>query len=58
MVIRFEKRSRKGLVPLFDRLPEQKRMLTVRRLTAREIEHRQRMLDHLVAIKRSRRASQ
>jgi hypothetical protein len=47
MVIRFEKGRRKGLLPLFDRLPEQKRALTLRRLTTREVEHRHRMLRHL-----------
>jgi hypothetical protein len=50
MVIRFEKRRRKGLVPLFDRLTEQKRPLTLRRLTPREVEHRQRMLNHLRSV--------
>jgi hypothetical protein len=47
MVIRFEKRGRKGILPLFDRLSHQKPSLPSRRLSDREIEHRRRMLNHL-----------
>jgi hypothetical protein len=47
MVIRFEKRGRKGILPLFDRLSHRKPPLPSRRLTDREVEHRRRMLDHL-----------
>jgi hypothetical protein len=47
MVIRFEKRRRRGILPLFDRLSHQKPPLAWRRLTDREVEHRRRMLDHL-----------
>jgi hypothetical protein len=57
MVIRFDKRVRKGLLPLFERLPQQKRALMLRRLTAREVEHRQRMLNHLHSVETSRRTS-
>jgi hypothetical protein len=52
MVIRFEKGCRKGMLPLFDRLSQQKRALTLRRLTTREVEHRERMLNHLRSVER------
>jgi hypothetical protein len=52
MVIRFEKCGRKGLLPLFDRLQQQKSTVPSRRLTAREVEHRQRMLNHLQSVER------
>jgi hypothetical protein len=46
MVIRFEKRGRKGILPLFDRLSH-RNPLPSRRLSDREIAHRRRMLNHL-----------
>jgi hypothetical protein len=49
MVIRFEKRERKGILPLFDRLSQQRPLWPPRRLTDREVEHRRRMLMHLRA---------
>jgi len=50
MVIRFEKRRRQGILPLFDRLSHQKPLLPSRRLTDREVQHRRRMLDHLQSV--------
>jgi len=50
MVIRFEKRGRKGILPLFDRLSHQKQSLPSRRLTDREVEHRRRMFNHLCSV--------
>ena len=46
MVIRFDAHPRQRLLPLFDRLQQAQRT-PPRRLTAREVAHRQRMLDHL-----------
>lgn len=52
MVIRFDAQSRQRVLPLFDRLNHPRRPLP-RRLTPREVAHRQRMLDHLRATARA-----
>jgi hypothetical protein len=49
MVIRFEKRERKGILPLFDRLSQPGPLWRPRRLTDRQVEHRRQMLMHLRA---------
>jgi hypothetical protein len=58
MVIRFDKRRRSGLLPLFDRLLHQKGLVPSRRLTAREVEHRRRMLHHLRSLDTTMRRAQ
>jgi hypothetical protein len=47
MVIRFDGTPRPRLLPLFDRLQQPREMPRSRRLTPREIAHRERMLQHL-----------
>jgi hypothetical protein len=47
MVIRFDRRRKKRVLPLFDRLEALRRSPDVARLTVRQLEHRRRMLEHL-----------
>jgi hypothetical protein len=47
MVVRFEGRRKKRVLPLFDRLEALRHLPDAGRLTPRQVEHRKRMLEHL-----------
>jgi len=53
MVIRFDKRTRKGVLPLFERLQELGGTPRHLRLSERQVQHRKRMLQYLATQRRA-----